>query len=98
MADEEAPLIKQATAPAASSAWRLAVVVALVLGLVAGYVAGAAGVNKTNPIELRSGGHPAHGSGSGDGEEVMYFFAPEVHSFGHGSNDGSQYGDRKGEN
>ena len=73
MADEEAPLIKQAAAPAkASSSWRL-VVVALVLGLVAGYVAGAAGVNKTNPIELRSGGHPAHGSGSG--EEVMYFFA-----------------------
>ena len=97
MADEEAQLLnKQAAAPAkASSSWRL-VVVALVLGLVAGYVAGAAGVNKTNPIELRSGGHPAHGSG--DGEEVMYFFAPEVHSFGHGSNDGSQYGDRKGEN
>ena len=76
MADEEAQLLnKQAAAPAkASSSWRL-VVVALVLGLVAGYVAGAAGVNKTNPIELRSGGHPAHGSGSGSGEEVMYFFA-----------------------
>ena len=72
MADEEAQLLnKQAAAPAkASSSWRL-VVVALVLGLVAGYVAGAAGVNKTNPIELRSGGHPAHGSGSG--EEVISF-------------------------
>ena len=53
MADEEAQLLnKQAAAPAkASSSWRL-VVVALVLGLVAGYVAGAAGVNKTNPLEL----------------------------------------------
>ena len=78
MADEEAQLLnKQAAAPAkASSSWRL-VVVALVLGLVAGYVAGAAGVNKTNPIELRSGGHPAHGSG---GEEGISFV--EDTSFG----------------
>ena len=50
---------------------RFAVVVALVLGLVAGYVAGAAGM-KTNALELRSGGHPAHGSGSGS-DEVLYF-------------------------
>ena len=101
MADEEAQLLnKQAAAPAkASSSWRLAVVVALVLGLVAGYVAGAAGVNKTNPIELRSGGHPAHGSGSG--EEVMYFFAsgadPKYSAHGHGHKvdtepeDGTEY-------
>ncbi len=75
MADEEAPLIKQAAAPAkASSSWRLAVVVvAVVLGLVAGYVVRGAVMNETTPLELRSGGHPAHGSGSG--EEVMYFFA-----------------------
>ena len=77
---------------------------AFVLGLVAGYVAGAAGVNKTNPIELRSGGHPAHGSGSG--EEVISFvedtsFGADTsfaaNSFGHGSKGGYNYGDRPGE-
>ena len=78
MADEEAPLIKQAAAPAKlSSAWRLAVVVAAVLGLVAGYVVRGAVMNETTPLELRSGGHPAHGSG---GEEVISFV--EDTSFG----------------
>ena len=101
MADEEAPLIKQAAAPAkASSSWRL-VVVALVLGLVAGYVVRGAVMNETTPLELRSGGHPAPGSGSGSGEEVMYFFAsgadPKYSAHGHGHKvdtepeDGTEY-------
>ncbi|CAH0363753.1 unnamed protein product, partial [Pelagomonas calceolata] len=70
-----------------SSAWRLAVVVAAVLGLVAGYVVRGAVMNETTPLELRSGGHPASGSGSGSGEEVMYFFAsgadPKYSAHGH---------------
>ena len=93
MADEEAPLNNKQAAPAkASSAWRLAVVVAVVLGLVAGYVAGDAYMNKTKPLELLSDFHPAPASGS---EVISFVEGPEENSFGFGAgSEGYSFGDR----
>ena len=80
MADEEAPILPKAAAPAkSSSSWRLAVVVALVLGLVAGYAAGAAGKNQTTPLDL-AGRVKETGSDGSYGPE-MYSFGHEDHSF-----------------
>ena len=75
MADEEAPILNKAAAPAkTSSSSRFAVVVALVLGLVAGYVAGAAGKNQTTPLDLAGRVKETDSDGS---------YGPEMYSFGH---------------